>query len=132
MSSIRPGDLVIYSFASHADHVAIYAGNNKTIDTATHHSPAGSVGYSALHRAGGTIAGVVRPYGSTAAPKSAPVQASGWTYTVRRGDWLSKIAPRYHTTWPKLYAANKSVIGSDPDYILPGQVLRLPDSGQAT
>jgi nucleoid-associated protein YgaU len=28
--------------------------------------------------------------------------------------------------WPEWYAANRQVIGSDPDLILPGQVLRIP------
>jgi nucleoid-associated protein YgaU len=28
--------------------------------------------------------------------------------------------------WPEWYAANRQVIGSDPDLILPGQVLRVP------
>jgi nucleoid-associated protein YgaU len=29
--------------------------------------------------------------------------------------------------WPQWYAANRGVIGPDPDQILPGQVLRIPD-----
>jgi nucleoid-associated protein YgaU len=28
--------------------------------------------------------------------------------------------------WPQWYAANRAVIGPDPDLILPGQVLRIP------
>lgn len=142
LSSVRPGDLVIYSFSSFADHVALYVGNGKTVDTASHH-PNGGVGYSVLHRAGGTIAGVVRPAGPTAAGSAgrgesvpvpprvesapaAPVAASG-THTVVLGDWLSKIARRYGTTWRTLYALNRDKI-SDPDLIYPGQVLRLPAS----
>jgi nucleoid-associated protein YgaU len=31
--------------------------------------------------------------------------------------------------WPEWYAANRQVIGSDPDLILPGQVLRIPAAG---
>lgn len=67
-----------------------------------------------------------------AAPsKKAPTRSSGHTnrsasrgdYTVREGDTLSKIAARHGTTWQRLYAANKAVIGSDPDVILPGQRL---------
>jgi hypothetical protein len=30
------------------------------------------------------------------------------------------------TRWPQWYAANRAVIGPDPDLILPGQVLRIP------
>ncbi|MFF5407430.1 transglycosylase family protein [Streptomyces misionensis] len=46
-------------------------------------------------------------------------------YTVRAGDTLSRIAERHGTTWQRLYAANRSVIGADPDVIVPGQRLTL-------
>lgn len=140
LSSIRAGDLVIYSFRSYADHVALYAGNGRTIDTATHHTPAGSVGYSRLNRSGGTIAGVVRPYGSTVVTEAAPAKPArpegtpsvkADTYTVRPGDWLSSIAPRHGTTWKKIFAVNRDRI-ADADLIFPGQVLRLPQTGTDT
>lgn len=47
------------------------------------------------------------------------------TYTVVAGDTLSSIARKYGTTWQKIYEKNKSVIGSDPDLIRPGQVLTI-------
>jgi LysM repeat protein len=46
-------------------------------------------------------------------------------YTVREGDTLSGIAAEHGTTWRKIYAANRSVIGTDPDLIVPGQQLEL-------
>jgi nucleoid-associated protein YgaU len=46
-------------------------------------------------------------------------------YTVRQGDTLSAIAAQHGTTWREIYAANKSVIGGDPDLIVPGQQLDL-------
>jgi hypothetical protein len=46
-------------------------------------------------------------------------------YTVRPGDTLSGIAARHGTTWQRLYAANKSVIGGDPDVIAPGMRLEV-------
>ncbi len=46
-------------------------------------------------------------------------------YTVREGDTLSGIAAEHGTTWRKIYAANKAVIGTDPDLIVPGQQLDL-------
>jgi LysM repeat protein len=46
-------------------------------------------------------------------------------YTVRQGDTLSAIAAQHGTTWRKVYAANKSVIGADPNLIVPGQQLDL-------
>ncbi|MFF9089349.1 transglycosylase family protein [Streptomyces sp. NPDC014991] len=51
--------------------------------------------------------------------------ASRGAYTVREGDTLSIIAARYGTSWQRLYAANKAVIGADPDLIVPGQRLAL-------
>ena len=46
-------------------------------------------------------------------------------YTVRQGDTLSAIAAQHGTTWRAIYAANKSVIGADPNLIVPGQQLDL-------
>lgn len=65
LSQIRPGDLVAYSFSSHADHVAMYVGpigpgGANLIDTAGRH-PGGGVNWSSMSTRGGTIAGVVRP-----------------------------------------------------------------------
>ncbi|MBL1107717.1 LysM peptidoglycan-binding domain-containing protein [Streptomyces sp. 5-8] len=51
--------------------------------------------------------------------------ASRGDYTVREGDTLSTIAARHGTTWQRVYAANKAVIGDDPDLIVPGQRLAL-------
>jgi resuscitation-promoting factor RpfA len=55
----------------------------------------------------------------------APV-TNGPHYTVRPGDWLSKIAAAHDIAWQSLYAANRSVVGPDPDLIFPGQRLVLP------
>jgi hypothetical protein len=49
--------------------------------------------------------------------------ASRGDHTVRAGDTLSGIAARYGTSWQRLYEANRSVIGGDPDVIVPGQRL---------
>ena len=51
-----------------------------------------------------------------------PSRSAG-DYTVRAGDTLSRIAARHGTDWHRLYAANKSVIGADPNVIVPGQRL---------
>jgi nucleoid-associated protein YgaU len=52
---------------------------------------------------------------------------TGAAYTVRSGDWLSKIASNQGVTggWSRLYALNRSVVGPNPDLIFPGQRLRL-------
>ncbi|WP_210586366.1 transglycosylase family protein [Streptomyces sp. GESEQ-35] len=68
-----------------------------------------------------------------AAPSKAPERSSTHTdrsatrgdYTVRRGDTLSAIAARYGTSWQRIHAANKAVIGADPDVIVPGQRLEI-------
>ena len=47
------------------------------------------------------------------------------TYTVQKGDNLTKIAKKYNTTWQKIYEDNKDVIGDNPNLIKPGQVLTI-------
>jgi resuscitation-promoting factor RpfA len=46
-------------------------------------------------------------------------------YTVRAGDTLSAIGARHGMTWQRVYAANRTVVGGDPDLIVPGQRLVL-------
>ena len=60
-----------------------------------------------------------------AAPKT--VARPGSRYAVRPGDTLSGIAARFAVRggWPALYAANRQVIGSDPNTIRPGTVLTV-------
>ncbi|MFE0511458.1 transglycosylase family protein [Streptomyces sp. NPDC058964] len=62
-------------------------------------------------------------------PQSTPQSRAGRAemYTVVHGDTLSGIADDQHVQggWHRLYAANRTTIGSDPDLILPGQRLNL-------
>lgn len=53
------------------------------------------------------------------------------TYTVQPGDTLSGIAAKFGISWKKLYAKNKKVIGSNPNRIFAGQVLKLPAGAAA-
>ncbi len=46
-------------------------------------------------------------------------------YTIVRGDTLGRIAPKFNMTWQELYELNKDVIGSDPNKIEVGMMLRL-------
>ncbi|MER0444819.1 transglycosylase family protein [Streptomyces sp. Edi4] len=57
-------------------------------------------------------------------PEVASAAPSG-SYTVRAGDTLSSVAEAHGAPWQALYAANRAVIGTDPDLILPGQRLAL-------
>ncbi|WP_367319304.1 transglycosylase family protein [Streptomyces sp. HUAS ZL42] len=62
-------------------------------------------------------------------PQTTPQSRAGTAemYTVVRGDTLSGIADAQDVRggWQRLYAANRTTIGADPDLILPGQRLRL-------
>lgn len=72
-------------------------------------------------------AGTSQPQTATAA-SPAPVAAPR-TYTVEKGDSLSKIAQRVYgraDRWTLIFEANRDKI-SDPDRIYPGQVLVVPD-----
>jgi nucleoid-associated protein YgaU len=65
---------------------------------------------------------------SSTAPS--PSAGSGRTYTIRKGDSLSKIAKREYgdaQQWRRIFEANRDII-KDPDLIYPGQVVRIPDA----
>jgi LysM repeat protein len=62
-------------------------------------------------------------------------QPASVRYTVAAGDTLAGIAAALDVPggWPALYAANRQVIGPDPDVIHPGAVLTIaPPSARAT
>jgi LysM repeat protein len=63
---------------------------------------------------------------SASSVAAAPVTTT--RYVVQPGDTLSGIAARFSVRggWPALYAANRQVIGSDPNAIQPATVLVLP------
>ena len=65
---------------------------------------------------------------SSTAP--APPPSAERTYTVVKGDSLSKIAKRYYgdaQQWRRIYEANKDQI-KNPDLIHPGQTFRIPEA----
>jgi nucleoid-associated protein YgaU len=54
--------------------------------------------------------------------------AAAQTYTVAKGDTLSKIAKEFYgnaNRWHDIFDANRDQI-SNPDLIRPGQVLKIP------
>ena len=53
----------------------------------------------------------------------APMAMAG-EYVVQKGDNLSKIAPKYNTTWRNLAEINKL---ANPNLIFPNQILKVPD-----
>ncbi|MFF8293320.1 transglycosylase family protein [Streptomyces sp. NPDC016309] len=66
---------------------------------------------------------------ATRTPPATPTTVPGKreSYTVARGDSLSGIAEakRVRGGWQRLYEDNRTVIGGDPDIIMPGQRLTL-------
>lgn len=77
-----------------------------------------------------------RPTGEVWLVSSPPDSAAVPDVVVRRGDTLWGIAARHlgadatdqdvAEEWPRWFAANRDVIGSDPDLIFPGQRLVTP------
>jgi len=53
----------------------------------------------------------------------APLAMAG-EYIVKKGDYLSKIAPKYNTTWQALAKINSL---ANPNLIFPDQILKVPD-----
>lgn len=61
--------------------------------------------------------------------RDSPVpKASGKTHTIIKGESLISIARKEtgSADWEAIYEANKSIIGSNPNKIYPGQVLLIP------
>ena len=67
--------------------------------------------------------------GLTAAAPQNTAAAGERTYTVKKGDTLSKIASEYGTTYQKLASYNGI---ANPSAIRVGQVIRIPESGSRT
>jgi nucleoid-associated protein YgaU len=86
----------------------------------------------------GTVAAVApSAVPSVASPSAIPSTAvAGATavvasteYVVKPGDTLRSIAEEQYgdaSMWPRIYQANRDVIGSDPDNLVAGTTLKLP------
>ncbi|MFD5948802.1 LysM peptidoglycan-binding domain-containing protein [Streptomyces collinus] len=79
---------------------------------------------------GATHASASAPQSAPAAAQSVPqaVQpAKSLTYTVVKGDSLSRIADKYDVSggWKQLYKDNRAAVGSDPKLIHPGLKLTV-------
>jgi murein DD-endopeptidase MepM/ murein hydrolase activator NlpD len=63
----------------------------------------------------------------TAEKKATAKKSTATTYTVRSGDYLSKIANEQNVSggWEKLYADNREAVGDDPALIHPGLKLSI-------
>lgn len=94
-------------------------------------------------KAGDTLSGIASKYGTTyqelarinniANPNviypGQVIKINGGTvekiYTVKSGDTLAGIANKYGTTWQNIYNNNRDIIGSNPNLIKPGQILKV-------
>ena len=113
--TVRPGDTLSGLAASHGlSWRTVYDANRGTIG-----------GNPNLLRVGQRLS----IGGSTSAPSSPSPSSPKPTgqYVVRAGDTLGAIAARHGTTWQRLHAANRSVIGANPNLLRIGQ--RLVISG---
>jgi len=66
--------------------------------------------------------------GVSASVDSTAEVVGGDTYTVQKGDSLSKVAKQHlgdANAWKTIFEANRDVL-DDPDKIFPGQTLKLP------
>ncbi|QEV17323.1 transglycosylase family protein [Streptomyces alboniger] len=70
-------------------------------------------------------AGERQPGGGTGRADRGTSRGASGTYTVQSGDTLSGIAARHGSSWQRVYAANRAVIGGDPHVIVPGQRLNV-------
>lgn len=69
--------------------------------------------------------------GVTSSVDSTAEKVGGSSYTVQKGDSLSRIAQQElgdANAWKKIFEANRDVL-DDPDKIFPGQTLKLPPKG---
>jgi LysM repeat protein len=117
--TVRPGDTLSQLAASHSTTWrTVYGANRGTIGGDPNMLRVGqrlSIGGSGSTSRGSTSA-------------SSSPSPSG-RYVVRQGDTLGAIAARHGTTWQRLYSANRTVIGANPNLLRIGQ--RLLISGVA-
>jgi nucleoid-associated protein YgaU len=83
-----------------------------------------------------TLAGLPSPDRVVGSTRPAPETRTARIHIVQLGDTLWDIAAadlgglsdsgRITAHWQRIHALNRTVIGADPDLILPGQPLRLP------
>jgi len=72
-------------------------------------------------------------FGNVQSGVTSTAPAAAQTYTVVKGDSLSKIAKHFYgnaNRWHDIFDANRDQI-SNPDLIKPGQVLKIPTGSKS-
>lgn len=125
----RPGQPVMPAVAAAASEPAPHPSVHATLSAAP--SEPGDTGPA-------QAAGLAPAAGLVPEPAHESADESVREVVVRRGDSLWSIAARHlgpqatvaqvAAEWPRWHAANRAVIGADPDMILPGMVLRPPEA----
>ncbi|MEW1774412.1 transglycosylase family protein [Streptomyces sp. NPDC086777] len=112
---------------------SVRAGLTRGGDTPDVHTETAATRPATHHTAKSPAKGAARSSVRDVQPQTTPQSRAGQAemYTVVHGDTLSGIAEEHDVSggWHRLYAANRTTVGSDPDLILPGQRLSL--TGQA-
>lgn len=103
----------IFDFANQTTHTDTYTFDKRTYTQARNYSPEANAEYARAYNAD-------KKNGTRTA--SASRSSKSRTYTVRKGDSLSRIASRHHTTVKKLCSLNGIKSSTK---IRPGQKLRL-------
>lgn len=145
-----PADVIMYDWqdsgvgdnTGYPDHVGIVVSVSGDTIKVIEGNISDRVGYRNIKVNGKNIRGYCLPdYASKATsqkPAQQPQQSSGsapaaaageQTYTVKKGDTLSKIASKYGTTYQKLASYNGI---ANPNVINVGQIIRIPGSGTRT
>lgn len=73
-------------------------------------------------------------FGNVQSGVTSTAPAAAQTYTVAKGDTLSKIAKQFYgnaNRWHDIFDANRDQI-SNPDLIRPGQVLKIPAGAKSS
>jgi murein DD-endopeptidase MepM/ murein hydrolase activator NlpD len=139
-----------YSFGAHL-HFEVRNANNVQINPTTYvgadlpikENQELKIEGRYIVKSGDTLSGIASKYGTTyqklarinniANPNviypGQVIKINGGTvekiYTVKSGDTLSGIANSYGTTWQNIYNNNRDIIGSNPNLIKPGQILKV-------
>jgi len=122
-----PGTLVFIHDGASFTHVGVYVGRN-SLGAREYIEATPSFGFWGVGRSNDTMRkwthwGWHHLIEYTVPPK--PPVLTAKTYTIVKGDTLSRIGTKVNIPWQELYELNKDIIGPDYNKIEVGQVLRL-------